>query len=352
MEQFFKESTSLYEDFDYNFDAPHVIAASHIEFIHAKIDRMLLSAQSQEVDGFEEDELNTSKNANRDKYRKHLGGRRNKKEQRQQLRRQLREKNERRRNKKIEKPLDPHGWTEYLNFARSAANGADQALKVSKKIDEMKEFYRYKGSSHRDLGANVLCRIEDLSALVVGLSTAGSIPAALSLIHLYLRTHYSQPMTLKLKSWIEKLLCDGYDCAQDVISNAKKMLDVQGAKESYEQIKDFRRLFKDWRKHKSSPLAQKLTNVVNILVTFGFLPDWEKDPLKCGEFQLFQAKAWDFQKDSISFLDMTIDTISYFLERGFAAFVHKDISLLLHEDNEAAEDEAEYSLLLSALPLL
>jgi hypothetical protein len=351
MTKFFSESTSLYEEFTYG--RPLVVHSTHLEQLHYKIDCMLLAAQSQEIDDitFEEDETSSPKYANRDKYEKHLGGRRNQKEKRQQLRRQLKDKNKKRREKK-NVPLDPHGWTEYLNMARSASKGADFALSVAKNINAVKEAVRYSGTSHTDFGNNILSRLEDLTALIVGLSTVGSIPAAISLIHLYLRTHYSQPVTLKLKGWIEHVLNVGIDETKKITNQARKILDLQSAEENYEKAKQFRSLVKDWKKNKDCPLAKNLTNIVNILVTFGFLPSWDQDPLKCGDFEIFRAKAWNLQKDSPSFLDMSLDTISFFLERGFAAFVHKDLSLLLYEDNEAATLEAEYSLLVSALPLL
>jgi len=249
--------------------------------------------------------------------------------------------------------LDCQVFEGIFNDAKKMADEADMALRIARGVNEAKEAVRYKGTHHEKFEDNIIARVEDLVALTVGLSTVQSIPAALSLIHLYLRTHFPQPVSKRLMGFCSSILDESKKYVQSMNSKSEWVpLDNQSLEEDYDKIKEFRNLIKSWKSHRNCDLSRNIANVVNILVTFGFLPDWEEDPLQCGEFTLFKARVWDVQKDSMSFVDMVLDTASFFLERGYAALVAKDLSLLLYSDSDAAALEAEYSLLVSALPLL
>lgn len=262
--------------------------------------------------------------------------------------------------KKESQKLDPHVFEEVFGFvgdrvkeATKIKNDADMALDVARQINDAKEALKYKGSSHENLKDNSIARLEDLIAFVAGIATSGSILNFLSLLHLYLRSFYPEPMTAKIIGLIK----ENFDIAQDFVTERAGVYGwTSQSGECVDEIEQkfsmMKKLMKDWKTHKGCDLTKHVANTVNILVTFGFFPDLEKNPLELNGFKIFQAKVWDTQKDSFDFIEMVLDTAVFFLERGYAAFKTGDLTLLMYDDAEAMLLEKEYALLVSALPLL
>jgi hypothetical protein len=258
------------------------------------------------------------------------------------------------------KPLDPHVFSEIFGAVHGACatgqqiySDADMALKVAQTINDAKEAIKYPGSDYKSFEDNVTARIEDIIALIAGLSAAKNFGGFLSVIHLYLRTHYPHPVSKKIMEWVKAIF--GASSAYVQRKGGEfGLLDQQSGEEvDFENRLDtIRSLLKSWKTHRHGELSRNLCNVVNILVTFGIVPDWNKNPLTLGKFQLFRARAWDIQKESGSFIEMVLDTAVFFLERGYAALVNDDLSLLLYSDSAAAAYENEYAAIVSVLPLL
>lgn len=262
--------------------------------------------------------------------------------------------------KKKAKPLDPHVFSEIFGAVHGAcatvhqtASDADMALKIAQTINDAKEAVKYPGSDYRSFEDNIVARLEDIIALVAGLSSSKSFGGFLSVIHLYLRTHYPHSVSRKIMEWVKAIFGASTAYVQNKAGEFG-LLDQQSGEESvFENRLDvIRSLFKSWKTHRHGDLSRNLCNVVNILVTFGIVPDWNKNPLTFGNFQLFRARAWDVQKESGSFIEMVLDTAVFFLERGYAALVNNDLSLLLYSDTGAAAYENEYAAIVSVLPLL
>lgn len=262
--------------------------------------------------------------------------------------------------KKESQKLDPHVLQEVFGFVGDRVNDvtkikrdADTALEVARQIDDVKQMLRYKGSSHEQLKDNSIARLEDLVAFIAGIATSGSILNFLSLLHLYLRTFFAEPVTLR----IIDLVKNNFNIAKELVS---ERAGVYGwTSQSGEEVDDIEQKFevmknvmRNWKAHKNCDLTKHVANTVNILVTFGFFPDLEENPLELNGFKLFQAKVWDVQKDAMDFTEMVLDTAVFFLERGYAAFKTGDLTLLMYDDAEAMQLEREYALLVSALPLL
>ena len=258
-------------------------------------------------------------------------------------------------------PYEPQGFTSFFSNIHSgyaaiqhSRAAADNALLVARTINDAKESVRYKGTDYEDFGDNVISRLEDLLALITALSSASTFPGFFSVIHLYLRTHYSKPVTKKA---LEMVLA-AFDFTSELCvvrgDDGEIELDTQSKEETdfAPRLAQVKGLLQGWKDHKNSAFAQSLATTVNILVTLGFCPDWEKTPLTVGTYHLFEAKAWDLQKDSQTFIEVILDTAFFWIERGYSAFVNGDISLLLHSDRDAAAFEQEYTLLISALPIL
>lgn len=241
---------------------------------------------------------------------------------------------------------------ETKKHANRAREGADFALKAHKLLNQAKDLLKYRESDYDNLGENLLARLEDLIALISGLATSNSTTNFMAILHLYIRTHYTGSLALSLWNRVNTILSNTKTKFTSIDSS---ILDKQSAEESdsFQEVVDFlRSAITDWKSHRGGALATKLTDLINLLVTFGFFPSLETEPLRIGVFTLFQAKAWDIQKNSVSFFEVVFDTLLFFVERGYAAFKHQDITLLWYSDKDAAKFDTEYSTLVAALPLL
>ncbi|APG78606.1 hypothetical protein 1 [Beihai paphia shell virus 2] len=262
--------------------------------------------------------------------------------------------------RKKNKPLDPHVFHEILgnitgacSAAQKTAGDAEMAFKLANNINNVKEAIKYKGTDYDSFEDNLIARIEDIVALVTGLSSSKTFGGFLSVIHLYLRTHYPKPVSKKIMEWINDIF-GATSAYVERKAGEFGLLDHQSgvADEFEDKLKNIRSLLQTWKTHRHGELSKNLCNIVNILVTFGVVPNWDKDPLTLGKFQLFKARAWDVQKESGSFIEVILDTVVFFLERGYAALVNNDMSLLLYSDTESYDYENEYSTIVSILPLL
>lgn len=228
------------------------------------------------------------------------------------------------------------------------ADKADLIQDLSQKIDATQNFLKYGGSS--DLVDNLMSRLEDLTAFIIGLRSTTNWENCAALIHLYLRGFFPHSVTITLLKWV---------------FNALKLkigiLETQGGLEFDTScvgttIASFKNIISNWKVFRNSDLARNLANVVDILVSTGFVtcddPKKMKNPFRTPEFEKFSTRVWDIQSEAIDFTSMVFETIIFFLERGYVAFVHKDPTLLLYSDSETHLMDMEYSLLASALPLL
>ena len=257
--------------------------------------------------------------------------------------------------------LDPHMFEEVIGFvgdrikdANYAKDEAKLALEVARKVNVVQDTLKYPGSDHEDLVGNTAARMEDLIAFIAGIASSGNFINFLSLLHLYLRTFYTESVTLK----IIELVTSNFNVAKGFVTERtgiyawKSQSGLDMVDKVEKQFDLFKKLMKNWKMHKSCDLTKHVCNIINVLVTFGFFPNLQESPLELHGFQLFQAKVWDIQKNSVDFLEMVLDTAIFFLERGYAAIRTGDLSLLLYEDSEAIALEREYALLIAALPLL
>lgn len=227
-----------------------------------------------------------------------------------------------------------------LSTLESAAEG----------IDAIKDYLSYKGTDPNSLGENFLCRLEDLVAFIIAVSSSTTLPAALSIIHLYVRTHYHRAVTQHLMGEIMKIF--GVSEESVKITDEKLELETQSEEVNLAEFSlgSMKSLLSNWKELKTSVFASKLGNLTSIMIAYGFLNPSEQ--LSDKLLQVFNKRSWEVQKDSVDFAEMLLDTATFFLERGYAAFVSGDLSLLLYSDNDIANLDKEFALLSGALPLL
>jgi len=106
--------------------------------------------------------------------------------------------------------LEPQMLEQIGGYLRDRVNDVSgnrlTALENAEKgIDTIKDILAYKCTSPDDIGSNFLCRLEDLVAFVIAISNAQTLPSALAVIHLYVRTHYHKAVTQHLMGEIMKI---------------------------------------------------------------------------------------------------------------------------------------------------
>lgn len=262
--------------------------------------------------------------------------------------------------------LDLQGLEYFIEGTKSnvstAVNVASGAFRAHQLMGEINDALKYKGA---DLGLAdaALSRMEDIIALVAGLSTSTCMVNFLSILHLYVRTHY-KGSTAK---YVWDLVISQFTFLDADISflwkDDREVLDFQSAVEGVDDGKNFweshetefnqlKQGLTDWKGVFKGQLMNNFANVVNILITLGFMPQSDDQTFKCGNFTLFRTKCWDMQKDSSNFAEMCADTTLFFLERAYSALRYGDASLLLYSDKQTSDMDKEYALLVACAPLL
>lgn len=259
--------------------------------------------------------------------------------------------------------LESHGLLEAIGGAAQKACDApgylDQAMKLADALEQLKETLRYKGSSGNDLIENVICRFEDLISLIICIANTKNYAGFMATVHLYIRTHYSKSTSKFLLEQVTKMFSSTKDAVKEKLHSHSSENDMSGLEapplyedlSPEERVSAFRRCLSDWKTMRHGAFARHACQFVNILTTFGWL-DLEDKPISIGSFELFRARVWDVQKDSLDFMDVIFDTFGFFLERGYLAFAKGDLSLLMYSDAESAAFEQEYSLLVACDSLM
>lgn len=243
--------------------------------------------------------------------------------------------------------IEEHGILESCKQVMSdvtiVKDNLDTVVQFARKLDELKNTLKFEGSEKSDLLENCVARIEGLGWYLMNLNSSQSWDSVLSATMLYIQTWYPKSVSLTLYGWIKTMLGFVGDKLENHGGTDEKPFD------------SFKGMLKDWRSFRNTELAQNLANVVDLLVTFSVLPASVKhtiNPFRDQTFRAFKVRAWDIQNESIDFTMMVLDTLAFFLERGYAAFKTGDISALLYSDRDLNDFDLEYALLVSALPLL
>ena len=248
--------------------------------------------------------------------------------------------------------LDTQGLSElfdkFSDGVDSAGKAASFAWKAFKAFDKFKKVVRH-DKSDNCLSDAILSRIEDLIALIAGLSTATSVINFFSTIHLYVRTHFKA----SIAGTVWRMIVENFgSLIKDTPLSAQAGDSFEMSEDSFLMgVNGLKNVIEQWKAAKGGVLGQKMASVVNILIAFGFFPEAEKEgAFKLGDFTLFNIKAWDIQTKSLNFVEMCLDTLVFFMERGYLAIKHGDISHLLYDDKSASELDAEYSKIIAAAP--
>ena len=243
---------------------------------------------------------------------------------------------------------------------QKVASEADQAIKIAQAFSEIKKALRYQASEESDFIENAICRLEDIVAVIGAIMNTRSYAGFLSVVHLYVRTHYTKS-TCK---FVMKQISELFEGSKEQWTHLRAQLTPHSKSDETEasleevtltpeeRVAFFKKCIGSWKTARHGDFAKNICQLINIFATIGWVGTGENNPFKFGTLELFNARVWDVQKNSLDFVDMLIDTLGFFLERGYLAFAKGDLSLLMYNDAEAARFEQEFSLLTSCTALL
>jgi hypothetical protein len=198
-------------------------------------------------------------------------------------------------------------------------------------IETLNKLAEYGGIEIDD---DVIDKIENLVLVWGGLREAQSTSQFLSILGLYLKTHYRKSVVVAASNYIAEVFETTYDSqlGRFNISEEEKpkwlrlLLDCQ----------------QNWSLLYRNPGAEKISNVLSLCLALG-LCDSANLKFEIAGMKLFSIGAAPKHKNAIALIDAVFDTIVYFAEGGYMCFKRGSIKPLLY--GGVAEEEFEENYL-------
>lgn len=186
----------------------------------------------------------------------------------------------------------------------------------------------------------LLKRIETIISLCVALYSQQSISGAIATITLFLNTWCDNAVVPLI---IDKIV---------FMLSVPDPLHPQSDDGSSGDFSYFRDAITRWKEFRHSIFAKKIMNLISIVVTCGFFPTLASEGIKVGGFEVFSARVWDIQGNCTSFFESVVETMFFFIQRGYYCFRTGDFSSLLYDELEMHRLDMTYSTLVSCFPLV
>lgn len=221
-----------------------------------------------------------------------------------------------------------------INQAREAvcdtASKVGMVVEFASIIENLKSTLSYNKSDPNDVMGNLVARAEDFLSFIVLVQGASSWQQLLCATNLYLKTMSPKSVTLELLNFIDGL-APKFECQSGF---------------------NFSDVIDKWAVVRDSPIARHFANLFDVVLTFGIVPEQCPNIFRLSQYKSFQGNVWNLQSHAVSFVDMVLKTLKFFVERGYHAFVTGDWSILLYEEDDMRSMDREYSLLTSGLVML
>lgn len=244
-----------------------------------------------------------------------------------------------------------NGIMSVVDDIKSVGENIGTLMELSRSLSKLKTLMAYDSTERNNLFDNICARIEDLTALCVALVHSENWQTTLSVIHLYLRTFCP-------KSFIKVVLELIGACFGASVFETQAGFEIGNVAD---YISGFKEAVSNWNQFRHSSLAKNVANMIDILATFGIVSCTQvidekvvkklnifRDP----ESKKFTIKAWNLQRESVDFVSMALETVVFFIERGYSAIVLRDPLALLYTDSEIMKLDSEFALLTTAMPLI
>lgn len=249
--------------------------------------------------------------------------------------------------------LEPHSFLDTISNIRESA---ETLSKLNQQLTAFKSAVAYKASDDDSVVENIICRIEDIAALILTLSGVTTLASFAGAIFQYLRTHYRGPVFWRIKIMIQEVL-ENMFCVRDgrVRDNdddtAYMSLDRLDP-HSDETLSTIKSLLYNWKLGRQSAFGKNMGNIISILVACGFSPEIMLGDDAKKKFKLFSPFVWSVQDRPLDFLEMVAETVIFFVERGVQALAQGDWSLLLCDDADMRNLDRLYTYFVAQVPLL
>jgi len=201
-------------------------------------------------------------------------------------------------------------------------------------IEFLKEQASFMGAH---VPADIWSKLESVVFTTAALAECRSSTQAMSIILLYLKTHYNESLVEKAAAVF-----------QDLFDEPSGNVDPHSGIEQPEWLTVLREGMLNWRLVTSNPVFKKISYLISILITLG-LCDAASFEWKIGNVKAFSIPALEKHYGALDLVDAAIETVVYFVEGGYACFVSGSFVPLLYSDHQAREFDEEYSFLSSNL---
>lgn len=177
----------------------------------------------------------------------------------------------------------------------------------------------------------ILSRIEDLGALFLALKDCVTLTSFLSILFLYLKTHYSKSVANTVSEFISTQFEVEYDAQTGEFG-------VQVEKDKPSWLRLLKEVQQNWTLVVRNEGFQKISNVLSICLALG-LCDASQLEFRAGGMKLFSIGALPKHATAVDLVDASFETIAFFVEGGYACFEQKSIRPLLYGDMDNCEFE-------------
>lgn len=183
----------------------------------------------------------------------------------------------------------------------------------------------------QNLPADIWSKVEGAVLLASALFECQSQTQAASIFLLYLKTHYSEALTVTAYEYFQELFCE----------EETSELEPHGGKEKPDWLNLLRDSMMNWRLVTSNPVFKKISYLISICITLG-LCEASSFSWDVGKVRLFCIPALEKHYGAFDLVDAAIETVLYFVEAGYACFSTNSLTPLLFSDIQAQEFEEEF----------
>ena len=180
-----------------------------------------------------------------------------------------------------------------------------------------------------------LNRVENLGALFMAVKDCTTVSGFLSTLFLYMKTHYSLSVANIAADYLSEILDAKYDAQSGTIG-------VSPQDEKPPWLMLLRELQDNWTLVVHNEGFAKLSHVLSLCLALGLCDSAALD-FKIAGMKLFSIGAFNKHASAVDLADAVFETVSHFVEGGYACFERKSIKPLLYGNMENEEFEDAYA---------
>jgi len=193
---------------------------------------------------------------------------------------------------------------------------------------------------HQIIGKSV-DKIEGVILLIIALKTSTNFANAMAILGLYTKTHFNFSLTHQLQDICREFLLGG--------------MTVQAGSSIFETIcESINNAILDWKCFKKSSTFKHFVQLLCVVVSVGFVPSFisANGNFSLAGLNFLKKKIKHITSDAPSFCEALVESVMFFVTRGYQVFLTGNISDLFYDDADIAQVDITYSKLVAAESLL